>query len=524
MPDPVYVPIPSVPYQYPGQTAFDTDIPPNPLATVWYGTQTVSGVPEVVMGWLVSQGWKITGISQDNTTIPPTKYYALTKQELNSYEVLYSLMNNYQIAADTANRANEGRYNQIVENWDLMIRSSQEQFATQVITQNANAGVYIADLEAYMDEIELIIDENRSKIVTDAAEANSKLSEMNTRLIDLELYANENAQDIEALLGQANTNTDAFALAINALLANLYNDYTAVEGQLNEYVTASETLVSAFEFDYKTVLEKLEDDYNTHSTLATSYLTNLGLTELARIYEQFAASLAVQLQDLIDRGLYSSAIVLDVTARNTRDRDEQIQALNDRLNREKWENQHRVYDQQVAMRLKTLESKDRIHSVEQEVLRWQASQVTSTYSLLQEMRNRTLSGRQAILAAQDAMSRLEIGEENTMLSQLQDALKSLISGKERYSTIYMQHASTVAEHKHRAIAELMNTKTARLEGWKTIADQNRQLLAYQLDERNKLIIGLYGFVERREDIAPEWKDMASMVAGLGDSSGGWIQP
>jgi len=49
-------------------------------------------------------------------------------------------------------------------------------------------------------------------------------------------------------------------------------------------------------------------------------------------------------------------------------------------------------------------------------------------------------------------------------------------------------------------------------------------MAYQLDERNKLLIGLYSFVERREDAAPEWRDMSTMIAGLGDSGGGWLSP
>ncbi len=49
-------------------------------------------------------------------------------------------------------------------------------------------------------------------------------------------------------------------------------------------------------------------------------------------------------------------------------------------------------------------------------------------------------------------------------------------------------------------------------------------MAYQLDERNKLLIGLYGFVERREDVFPSFEGMAQLVVGLGDSGGGWVSP
>jgi hypothetical protein len=99
-----------------------------------------------------------------------------------------------------------------------------------------------------------------------------------------------------------------------------------------------------------------------------------------------------------------------------------------------------------------------------------------------------------------------------------------MSGKERYAVLLMQNANTLAEHKHRAIAEMLNTSIKRLDVWKEVADQERVLMAYHLDERNKLLMAVYGFVERREDIGPEWKDVTQMLAGLGDSAGGWLTP
>jgi hypothetical protein len=51
-----------------------------------------------------------------------------------------------------------------------------------------------------------------------------------------------------------------------------------------------------------------------------------------------------------------------------------------------------------------------------------------------------------------------------------------------------------------------------------------KLMAYQLDERNKLLVGIYGFVERREDIAPKFDDLAKICTSLGDAGGGWLSP
>lgn len=620
------------------------------------------------MGWLVAQGFEVSGVRQDTTTVPPTNYFSLTKQGMQPWQVLLSLCNSYTVAANDARTANQVRYNQILTNWTQMIDSSHEQFDAQITEQNAQAGVYLADLDEYMSEIETLIADNRSQIIIDAQAAKDALGEMEGRLSDLETNAQDSAVSINTLLTEQEThlntfindynaklieldtnfaahlaavlsqiasldtvldshiadynqqfavlasnytahaadiedklsgvtaNVDSYVADVAAILTQLESDYLEAEADLNSLKNQSGTLLTNHASDYNAVLDLLLSDYNTHAGLARGFLTDLGATELARINEEFAARLSAQLQQLTDRGLYSSALVADITERNHRDRDEQIQQLNDRLNREKLDNQHRLYEQQVAMRARTLDGKDRLHNVRQEVLRYQASLVTGIHGLLAESRNRVLAGKNAIFTAkdmnakygieissvlygrlqdvrqrtiesvdriyqlQDIFAKWENGETNRryeqlqqieaqflagidkhyaakqgqnlgeisqrdiLLTQLQGALTGLLSGKERYSTLLLQNASQLAEHKHRAIAERMNTAVQRLEGWKSVADQNRTLMAYQLDERNKLLIGLYSFVERREDVSPEWAEMTKMIAGLSDSGGGWLTP
>jgi len=330
--------IPVVPYEDPN-TLEEINLPRvvNPWWGLWWADQTVSGIPETVMGWLVAQGWRVTDISQDATTTPPTLYYALTKPVMDSASVLLSLCNNWTLAANDARGANQVRYNETLRDWKQLIESQHTHFEAQVEVHNADWGLYITELDAYMDKIE---------------EA---------------LYTNR-------------TNPEA--------------------------------------------------DYELHKTTTRDLLVDLGTTEVARINEQFAASLSEQLQMLIDHGLYTSAVAVDITARNHRDRDEQLQKHYDALAREKLGNEHQLFAQRLQL----------------------------------------------------------------------------------------------ADHVQRAIVNEMNTAAARLDGWKTVADMNQKLMAYQLDTRNQLVVGLYGFVERREDIAPERKDMSQMISGLGDSAGGWLTP
>lgn len=660
--------IPKVPKQNPNQSQLWLPRVTNPYLGVWWTSQTVTNVPENVMGWLVAQGFEVTNISQDQTTVPPTNYFSVTKQGLRPQQVLLSLCNSYTIAANDARTANQVRYNQILSNMTDMIDSSHDQFNAQVDEQNLQAGVYLADLDQYMTAVETMIYENQAQVVVDAQAAKVALGEMMVRLGDLETNATNNANRIGALFVEQDANlslyvteydtklaeidqnfaayladilsqialigtvTETHIATYNQRFAELANDYNAystdinarmanVGSNVNEHVSDINLILDRMYVDYQEVALKLEafkaeagslaedheDDiegiidgmYNVQSSNAVAtrgLLENLGGTELARINEQFASNLSVQMQQLVSRGLSSSIIPVDITARNHRDRDEQIQLLNDRLNREKVENEHRLYEQRANVLLQDLQGTERLHAVRQEVLRYQATVVSNVYSLLKEVDNRVIAGKDALFAARDAnfkygievssnlylrlqelrqrtidsldriyqlrdifskwkadetkrqyeqiqqiesqfleciqrkytnrqdVSKTEMSQRDTLLSQLQSALTSLMSGKERYAVLLMQNANSLADHKHRAIIELMNTSIQRLEGWKSIADQNRTLMAYQLDERNKLLIGLYSFVERREDVAPEWKDMSAMIAGLADSGGGWLSP
>lgn len=515
--------IPVVPLFDPGQKQLLIGNVLNPLAGIWYTTQTVSNVPENVMGWLVAQGYEITGITQDTTTTPPTNYFALTKKGMDHVLAVEFLCTSYAYAANQARESNEIRYNDIVLNYQQMILNTHSHFEAQVEEQNAQAGVYMADLDEYMTAIETLIDDSDTQLTIDAAAAKVALEYMDGRLTELETNAAAAAVTIRDLLAGLTTDVSTYVTDVSAILDLLETDYALVESELLAIRTSAGSLVDTYAAGYRALLDQLPSDYSTHSTAATGFLDGLGATELARINEEFAAQLSVQLQALVTRGLSTSAIITDITERNHRDRDEQIQMLNDRLMREKFENQHRLYQQQFGMRTRLLDAETQLHSARQEVLRYQGTLITGVYELLQNVRNRVLSGKQAILAARDALARLGIEVNSTLLQQLQGALTGVLGGKERFATLLMNIASTLVDAKHKIIIERMNTATKRLEGWKSIADENRKLMVYQLDERNKLILGVYAFVERREDEGPDWSDSARMIASLGDA-GGWITP
>ena len=394
--------VPVVPPEDPDQSQIEITPAATPWASSWWTAQTITDIPPDSVGWLVAQGWQITDVTYDESHTPKTPYYTMQRESLQSMYVLQSLLNSYTTAYNDARHYNNERYNEVVEDWTEMLASSQTHFDAQISEQNTQAALYLGNLETYMDSLETLVDSNADAM--DAAIATSG-----------------------AILTDVQTTHDTFELVFGSVLA------------------------------------LLEADYTTHAALARGFLTGLGATELARINEKFTASLATQTQQLIDRGLYSSAVITDIEARNTRDKNEEISALNDRLNREKLDNQHKLYEQQVSMRGQTLDGRDRLHALAQEVLRYRQAQT-------------------------------------------------------------MGNAEAETNHRFKAIAEMMNISMARLQGLQGQHADNMKLMAYQLEERNKMLIGLYGFVERREDVGPKFEELAKLAVGLGDSGGGWISP
>jgi hypothetical protein len=395
--------IPGVPSQNTGQGTITLDHVTSAYSALWWTSQTIAQIPSESVGWLVGQGWGILGIQYAETDVLfQFPLYSMGRQSLQNWQILQSLLNSWTIAYNEARDINSFRYNQVVTNWAEMLATSHTHFDAETTEHNAHATVYISNLTSYMNEVEVLVKANQAELDTAIATASG-------------------------------------------------------------FLTTASTDYSTFSVDYASKVVLFDSDYAMHLATATGFLTGLGATELARINEKFDSTLGVQLQQLVDKGMYTGALAVDTTARNTRDRNEEIAALNDKLAREKLANEHTLYGQLVGVRKQTLEAKERLYSLGQELLHY------------------------------------------------------------RLATT-MGNAQAIVQHRHKVIAQLMTINVARLEGLDKTHQDGMKLMAYQLDERNKIIVGLYGFVERRTDVGPSIEDLAKICTSLGDSGGGWLTP
>ncbi len=263
-------------------------------------------------------------------------------------------------------------------------------------------------------------------------------------------------------------------------------DIPALIAGMDAAIAALDAALATFTTQHAGLATTLLSDFTTHEAAATAFLNSLGTTELARINEQFDDAQAANEQALINRGLYSSAITTQMTLQVERERSQAIFELNDRLNREKWENQHRLYEQKYKMRLGALEASYRVFQGAAEVLAAKLSHGNFASRIRHDVAQLSISARLALLGI-----------------------------RERYYQFLLQSITWQDDRRMKIYEALFRTRLESLRIRQSAGAFHYEVIKYQLDQRSNLALALFGLVERREDDYPGVGDLAATVASLG---------
>ena len=80
----------------------------------------------------------------------------------------------------------------------------------------------------------------------------------------------------------------------------------------------------------------------------------------------------------------------------------------------------------------------------------------------------------------------------------------------------------IALRKNQVYVDVLRMRSGIIDTKMGLTNRKQEFLKYQLDERNRTLVGLFGFVEKREDTYPGLGAMAQVSASLGESgSAAW---
>jgi hypothetical protein len=467
--------------------------------------------------------------------------------------------------------------------------------------QTAYLNAYIGDYDALLATLESEFDTHLAAVedleTTGSADLTTHIAAYEAVLDQLSADYDTYAATVGSLVTSASASLVTFENQITALLALIVADYDALHSQVDSLLATADSTLGTHATDHDAILALMLADYETHDTTSRAYLTDLGVTELARINEQFDNLLASTRQDLTSRGFYSSALVAQTDARIERERSEAITTLNDRLAREKAENDHKLYEQKAGVRRAFLEGESRLHGIRQEVIRYHVEAITRTYSNALAARERTIAARQTVYnarqqlyeyraqiavnlnqraealrtrtlegkdrvyqlrdallkfkadndyklageltairaqaiestnrqhAAEQEVSRHETESRHKLHAELQGAVERVLEGEKAYIAAQTAQGEFLAQARYRLCAQWLEATALRERASKTAQEDYEHVFRYFMDERNKLMIGLFGFMERRDDRYPSLDALTQLVSGLGDAGGTqWLAP
>lgn len=433
----------------------------------WYYTDFVPGVPDTVAPYLAAFGYQIVGggpyLIEDEFAGFLLNMQRLTFSHADASQILLTAMVN---AYNEGRTLNDRRYDDLLTNLGTLLTNHQTDITNFIGDSVTDAGSgYVTLLINSLEDLETDHDSFETDLYSyDTGDRDAELTRLKTLWQDA----------ATTLEGEYETMTAG--LDIPGLIAEVNVAITELDDALTRFIDETSGLAAL-----------LLSDFNSHESTATAFLTGLGTTELARINERFDNLLASNNQLLANRGFYSSAIVTQTETQVERERDEAIAELNDRLNREKFENQHRLYEQKYRMRLGTL-----------------------------DVSYRALQGASEVLNARLAHAQWASRIRHEVATLSINAKLALLGLREKYYQFLLQSINWQTERRMKIYDALFQSRVESMRIRLAVGGFHSELIKYKVDSRNQLALAMFGFVERREDSFPDLGDMAAVVTSLGD--------
>lgn len=359
----------------------------------------------------------------------------------------------------------------------------------------------VAAMKAKQASIEGSINSLLSTETTDlaahAVELVAALDSMDDQY-DVQLAAAQSAlAAMEAAVANFSTASADIVAEIEAQFPAHESVITSLLGELTDAFDATETTLVA-------LLTTLRNDYASHASTATAFLTDLGATRLARINEQFDNLKSDGNQRLANRGFYSSAIVTQMEARVERERQEAITELNDKLNREKWENQHRLYDQQQAMRGAHISVHQQLLAIGLQTTQFRTDMRDRLNARLLDTKRLALQSRQETERVRQELFRLQVGVSQSFNQAFIEITSAIAQGRSQLQSARLAVSRGQAEDRQKIFSQIAETFGRSLAG----EDRFAALEAQMQQQQQSILV-------RIEELGQSWAATSGKLLEMG---------
>lgn len=266
---------------------------------------------------------------------------------------------------------------------------------------------------------------------TEDSQAATHIASYDAKLAELEATIDTVETDLLALVDDAETTWLKYQTQAVAIITTISGEYTSLDSTVGGLITELDTAIGSHQTTHAGLVALFLSDYTTHAVTARAFLVDLGATELARINRDYDNQLSRALQDVTERGLYSSSLVTRITAKNTQDRTESITVLNDRLAREKLTDEHVLYGQQVGVRQRQVAGEEYQFQMTQLSINFRAQWAERLYGLVVEANQIYLSVRDSLRGAENEFITQNMSVKERIANWRLETKKTVADGKDR---------------------------------------------------------------------------------------------
>ena len=184
-------------------------------------------------------------------------------------------------------------------------------------------------------------------------------------------------------------------------------------------------------------------------------------------------------------------------------------------------------DRIVTWKLNTKQAvadgKHQVFQIRDAINRWKAD---SEFNLANALRN--IRGAQMDVYGKDLAASLDVEQfaakgRESIVDKLNAYISEHASGVAKYAAMTVNNGQFLAGVKQQTVVNAMKTRFEYARGLVDANTAQQQLYKYQLDTRNDLAVGLFGFMEQRTDSYPDLNKMGEIALGLGDAgSTSWV--
>ncbi len=228
----------------------------------WFAREWAIDIPESQIGWMLSQGWVVNDVTEDEDK-PPKNIYNLYRDKFKAQSAMADLLNSYVVLFNEARVNNDARYDDVITVWSDALSKTQSHMDRASAAHNAYEVLFLNSLDSIVGTIDSALNLTNSGAAAAFNDAEAALNTFASSLAQLGSGYTSYSGAIGTILSTQTSSLSQYTTRVAAMLTQLAADYTGLLNGIDALETADDTTLASHVTAYEAKLDALETAVTT---------------------------------------------------------------------------------------------------------------------------------------------------------------------------------------------------------------------------------------------------------------------